>query len=114
MPRRNTGSPGQREATMPLPTPVTILLIDDEPGFLKALAHSLRRDGYTVDTADNGNCALVQLEEHRYDVILCDLRMPELDGPTFYNILTSQYPHLRPRVIFLTGDTLSNDSMVFL
>ena len=49
-----------------------------------------------------------------YDVILCDLRMPELDGPAFYAILTRQYPALRQRVIFLTGDTGGEASRTFL
>ena len=39
-----------------------------------------------------------------YDVIVCDLRMPERDGPAFSAILTRQYPALRQRVIVLTGD----------
>jgi len=47
-------------------------------------------------------------------VLLCNMQMPELDGPAFYDILTSQYPALRQRVIFLTGDTLRSDSMAFL
>jgi CheY-like chemotaxis protein len=95
-------------------TPLTILLIDDEPGFVRALATLLRRDGYMVDTAGNGERALAQLQERRYDVLLCDLRMPELDGQTFADILRSQYPSLRQRVVFLTGDTFSADSMRFL
>ena len=99
---------------MPLHPSVTMLVIDDEPSFVRALAALLRRDGYAVDTADNGHRALAQLEEHPYDVLLCDVRMPELDGPTFYDILTRQYPHLRQRVIFLTGDTLSVESQRFL
>jgi CheY-like chemotaxis protein len=99
---------------MPRHTSVTMLVIDDEPSVTKALATLLRRDGSTVDTADNGHRALALLEEWRYDVILCDLRMPALDGPTFSAILTRQYPHLRMRVIFLTGDTLGADSMAFL
>ena len=99
---------------MPLYVSVTILVIDDEPSILKALARLLRRDGAMVDTADTGTRALALLQERRYDVLLCDLRMPDLDGPTFYDILTSQYPALRPRLIFLTGDTLSTDSLAFL
>ena len=46
-----------------------------------ALARLLRRDGHTVETAANGRLALAMLEERAYDLILCDLRMPELDGP---------------------------------
>jgi CheY-like chemotaxis protein len=95
-------------------TPVTILLIDDEPSFVRALASILRRNGAMVDTADNGNQALAQLQARRYDVILCDLRMPDVDGPTFYAILTSQYPLLCQRVVFMTGDTLGVASLEFL
>ena len=99
---------------MPLPTSGTLLVIDDEPSLSKALAPLLRRDGYTVDTAADGQRALALLQERRYDAIVCDLRMPELDGPTFYAILTQQYPSLCQRVLFLTGDTLSRDSSAFL
>ena len=100
--------------TMPLHAPVTLLVIDDDQSFRRALARLLRRDGATVDTAANGDRALALLQERHYEVILCDLHMPELDGPAFYDILTSQYPSLRQRVIFLTGDTLHADSLAFL
>jgi len=94
--------------------PGTILVIDDEPSVVRALAALLRRDGYRVATATNGRHALAQLQEQHYDVIVCDLRMPELDGPAFYAILTRQYPALRQRVIFLTGDTSGEASRTFL
>ena len=81
---------------------------------VRALSGLLRRDGYRVGTASNGRHALAQLQEQPYDVIVCDLRMPELDGPAFYAILTRQYPALRQRVIFLTGDTGSEDTRTFL
>ena len=94
--------------------PRTILVIDDEPSVVRALSGLLRREGYVVGTASNGRHALAQLQVQPYDVILCDLRMPELDGPAFYDLLTRQYPTLRQRVIFLTGDTLSGESQQFL
>jgi len=94
--------------------PATILVIDDEPSVVRALAGLLRRDGYRVSTASNGRHALAQLQVQPYDVIVCDLRMPELDGPAFYAILTRQYPALRQRVIFLTGDTGGDASRTFL
>ncbi len=100
--------------TMPLYAPVTLLVIDDAPSILSGLARLLHRDGPTVETAENGHRALTLLQERSYDVVLCDLHMPALDGPTFYAILTSQYPSLRQRVIFLTGDTLRADSLTFL
>jgi CheY-like chemotaxis protein len=95
-------------------TPVTILLIDDDLGFVSALARGLRHDGSTVDTVADGHAALTHLQTHRYDVVLCDLRMPARDGPAFYAILSRQYPDLRQRVIFLTGETLGVASTAFL
>jgi len=94
--------------------PRTILVIDDEPSVIRALSGLLRRDGYVVGTASNGRHALAQLQVQPYDVILCDLRMPELDGPAFYDLLTRQYPTLRQRVIFLTGDASGAASGRFL
>jgi CheY-like chemotaxis protein len=88
--------------------------VDDEPGIASALAHLLRRDGHTVDTAANGQMALTKLRTQAYDLILCDLRMPELDGPGLYHALQQQHPHLLQRVIFLTGDTLSEEARTFL
>ena len=94
--------------------PRTILVIDDEPSMIRAIAALLRRDGYLVGTASNGRYALTQLQERDYDVILCDLHMPDLDGPAFYALLACQYPALRQRVIFLTGDTRGEASRTFL
>jgi CheY-like chemotaxis protein len=55
---------------------VAILISDDEPSCASGLAQLLRRDDSTVDTMRHGHLALGQLQTHRYDVILCDLRMP--------------------------------------
>jgi DNA-binding response OmpR family regulator len=95
-------------------TALAILVVDDEPSFTSGVAVLLRRDGHTVDTAGNGELALAQLQERRYDIVLCDLHMPDIDRPTFYDILRHQYPSLCQRVIFLTGDTLRAHSLAFL
>ena len=100
--------------TMAPQTPVQILIVDDEPSVVSALARLLSHDGYTVETAGNGHLALAQLQAQRYDVILCDLVMPELDGSDFYTILLRHYPSLCKRVIFLTGDLLGAESTAFL
>jgi CheY-like chemotaxis protein len=77
------------------------LVIDDEPGIVHALTRVLQRDGYVVETAGNGRDGLAALQRKRYDVILCDLRMPELDGRAFYTHLRQRAPRLCQRVIFL-------------
>jgi CheY-like chemotaxis protein len=73
-----------------------------------------RRDGYTVETAGNGREALEKLRIQFYDVILCDLRMPELDGPGLYRELEREGSEFLPRFIFLTGDTLRPEAREFL
>ena len=57
---------------------------------------------------------LAMLQERPYDVILSDLRMPELDGPGLYRELAGRHPKLLRRIIFLTGDSLSTQVQVFL
>jgi CheY-like chemotaxis protein len=97
-----------------MPTPVKLLLIDDQPSFVRGLTRLLQRDGYTVETAANGYEALAQFPTHHYDVIVCDLQMPALDGHAFYDRLRRQFPSLCQRVIFVTGDTLGIESAAFL
>jgi two-component system NtrC family sensor kinase len=101
------------DASPPVPSS-TILLVDDEPGMASALARLLRRDGHTVETTANGRLALAMLQERAYDLILSDLRMPELDGPGLYRALEVHYPHLCQRFILLTGDTLSPEVFAFV
>jgi CheY-like chemotaxis protein len=95
-------------------TAAKILVIDDEPSLVRALAWLLQRDGYVVETAPNGRHALAALQRQRYDVILCDLRMPELDGRAFYAHLRQRAPALCSRVIFLTGDSGAAEHQAFL
>jgi DNA-binding response OmpR family regulator len=95
-------------------TPGTILVIDDEPSLVRALAVLLRRDGYRVETAQNGRHALAQLQAQRYDVIVSDLAMPEMDGHAFYLRLRQQCPWLARRVIFLTGADCEDPRVAFL
>jgi len=99
---------------MAVPPPATILLIDDEPSLLRGVARVLRREGYTVATAANGRYALAQLQVQRYDVILSDLEMPDIDGRAFYALLRQQYPALCKRVIFFTGASSEADNGAFL
>ena len=90
-----------------------VLVVDDDPGILSALMRLLQRDGHTVETAPMGKPPTLSCRRC-YDLILCDLLMPELDGQTLYGLLQGQLPALCQRMIFLTGDTLSPDSMRFV
>jgi CheY-like chemotaxis protein len=105
---------GEEGHPMASQTALQVLVVDDDPGILSGLARLLQRDGHTVQTATNGHAALALLHEGGYDLILCDLLMPELDGRTLYELLLRQHPALCQRMIFLTGDTLSPDSLRFV
>jgi two-component system NtrC family sensor kinase len=91
-----------------------ILVVDDEAGIRNSLAYLLRRDGHQVDTAANGRLALAKLQTRVFDLVLCDLRMPELDGPGLYRELEHHQPQMLQRMVFLTGDTLSPETRGFL
>ena len=86
-----------------------ILVIDDEPGMQRALTRLLQRDGHAVTTAVNGVDGLTALGQGSFQVILCDMRMPMLDGPGFYREVQRRYPHLASRMIFFTGDAMTED-----
>jgi CheY-like chemotaxis protein len=72
------------------------------------------RDGHRVDRAHSGREALTHLSNGEVDLILSDLRMPDLDGPALYHELAAQRPDLLPRLVFMTGDTLGGDMTGFL
>ena len=91
-----------------------VLIIDDEASVRQILNRALRRDGYQVDAVANGETGLDCLSSKAYDLILCDIRMPKLDGPDFYRQVRDKYPHLAPKIIFMTGDTLSPSTRFFL
>jgi CheY-like chemotaxis protein len=109
------------QAAEPAPEPAgservqrsAILLIDDEPGIARALTRLLQRSGHDITRATNGLEGLAALAKGAYDVILCDMRMPDLDGPGFYRELERRHSHLLSRVIFLTGDVLSPQAQAF-
>jgi CheY-like chemotaxis protein len=92
----------------------SILVVDDEPGVLAVLREVLSEDGYAVDTAADGQEALKKLQELVFDVIICDIRMPKMDGITFYRAIAQQEPDLLARWIFLTADILNPKTHDFL
>jgi EAL domain-containing protein (putative c-di-GMP-specific phosphodiesterase class I)/CheY-like chemotaxis protein len=69
-----------------------LLLVDDEPNILAALKRLLRRDGYTILTADCGAQGLEVLARNRVDVIISDQRMPGMTGVEFLRAAKLKYP----------------------
>jgi len=96
------------------PTAGRILLIDDEQSLVEILSRLLKRKGYHVDTAENGTAGLAALFKSHYDLILCDMRMPEMNGPQFYNQVAKKDEQLAKKIIFTTGDTVNTETRQFL
>jgi CheY-like chemotaxis protein len=91
-----------------------VLVVDDEPAVLRAFRRVLQRD-YDVLTARSGSEALrIVLSDSHLDGILCDLAMPELDGPAFFSELKELCPQLLPRVVFITGGIATEKSQHFV
>lgn len=111
----------QAAVERPLPAPAaqaggrrSFLIVDDEPELAALLADILREDAATIDIAASGSEALARLREREYDVILTDLRMPEMDGPELYRQVRQRWPHLAASMIFISGDALSPAVQRFL
>jgi two-component system response regulator AtoC len=61
-------------------TCLQVLVVDDEPAIRQVVAAQLRKAGYPVDQADSGNAALLKLSKGDIDVVICDIKMPDLSG----------------------------------
>lgn len=89
------------------PSPVRILLVDDEPSVLETIGDFLRHEGYAVTPVDGGGPALEKLKKSEFDIIITDLSMPGVDG--FAIMKEAQMLQPDTPVIVLTGrGTLEN------
>lgn len=66
---------------------VKILIVDDEPLIRDALAFKLTKDGYDIDTAEDGEKAIEKVEGNKYDMIISDVMMPFISGFELLKIL---------------------------
>jgi PAS domain S-box-containing protein len=91
-----------------------ILVVEDEAEIAQMVAEILGRDGHEVILAGSGREALARLEGAPVDLIISDVRMPDLDGPGLHGELTARSPALARRVMFMTGDVLTPETGSFL
>jgi PAS domain S-box-containing protein len=92
----------------------TALIADDEPELADALARFLAREGYESVVVNSGRDAIERVKDGTFDVILSDLRMPDVDGPAFHRWLCDHRPEFADRLGFVTGDTLGPAAVRFL
>lgn len=82
-------------------TPATLLLVDDEASILSSLRRLLRPAGYTIHTAESGKAGLEILEREPIDLVISDMRMPEMNGAQFLEQVRARWPATMR--ILLTG-----------
>lgn len=102
----DTLAPPGAVAPASLPTG-RILIVDDEPAIAALLAEALAADGHDARTATSGADALHAVAAARFDAVLTDLRMPDLDGARLVPRLVAADPRLEGRILAMTGDALS-------
>ncbi|MCP4502030.1 MAG: response regulator [Deltaproteobacteria bacterium] len=114
MPPQPNASALSSSSAIPKPSRrARILLIDDEPALVRALKRQLRE--YDVCCAQGGIEALERIrEEDSFDVVLCDLMMPDCTGMDLYDQVFIETPELVQRFIFMTGGVFTDRARDFL
>jgi CheY-like chemotaxis protein len=112
------GEETQREAgkmsRIEKPTRGRILVIDDEAAILDYMSQALSGAGYEVQTAADTALAKRFLLQLSYDLILLDIKMPQVNGIEFYEDVEKTVPGLQKKVIVITGDVMGEETKVFI
>jgi len=90
------------------------LVVESDMTVVDSVASALRIAGHVVDTASTRADALALMRRHRYGLVVSNLRMPDLNGPTFYEELARHAPRTLPGVIFITQSAFSHEYSRFL
>jgi CheY-like chemotaxis protein/nitrogen-specific signal transduction histidine kinase len=103
------------------PTPVMsgprrgrVLVIDDEEAVGAVVRRILQRENDVTTVTRADDALVLLLQGARFDVVLCDMMMPEMSGPDFYRALESAHPQLLDSVVFVTGGAFTAKSREFL
>jgi len=116
-----SAAPGQQAPALPesahgaakVPTG-RILVVEDEPSVAQLIVDVLREEGHQAEAVVDSQEGLSRLSRGQYDLVICDLRMPRLDGPAFYDALVRAGSPAQHHIIFITGDTLGPRTIEFL
>ncbi|MEX0298837.1 MAG: ATP-binding protein [Kordiimonas sp.] len=103
------GSSGEKEIE-----PQNVLVVDDEEDIQRVLRDILEHQGHSVHTETSGRKALEYLQDKSADIVITDLRMPEMSGDDIHTVLEVKQPTLAANTIVMTGDNLSRTAKQFL
>ncbi|HEY2820961.1 MAG TPA: ATP-binding protein [Candidatus Acidoferrum sp.] len=91
-----------------------VLVVEDEPTVARLISDVLEDEGLHVEALLDGREALERAAEEDYDLVICDMKMPELDGEHFYKTLAATGNPLSRRFLFVTGDVVAAHTHDFL
>jgi two-component system NtrC family sensor kinase len=114
LPAGQPAAPARPVTAAPPVHRLRILVVDDEPHIQHYMRATLEAWGHAVTVASNGRGGLEQALAAPFDVIISDLRMPELGGREMLEQLRAQQPAVADRVVISTGDTVRGDTLAFL
>ena len=89
-----------------------ILVVDDDPNLLELLSVTMGSHGYEVQSATNGESALLELRKNRFDLLVLDIMMPVMDGWELMKIVKDDPELDRVKVILLTAKNTDKDEMI--
>ena len=118
-PTASSARPTARPAPLePARQSLRILVVDDEESIRRSLVRFLERRGHVVEVASSGLQALQRIDDARdgetFDIVLTDLRMPELGGDQLFRLLRARGRGLERRLVFVTGDSATSSAHEFL
>ena len=112
--RCSSGSSSTTMITLSPPRRARIMVVDDDPGVVSALRLMLE-DDHDVTSVSNGPEALRMLvRDATYDVVFCDLMMPEVSGKDLYEALQLNCPGHERRLVFMAGGAFPPEASRFL
>ncbi len=91
---------------------INVLIVDDEETILELLDEYLSERGYNVDAVKNGLIALSMIKSGKYHAIVTDIDMPIMDGIGLYKSLEVSAPHMKDKVIFISGSEYDYDEHI--
>jgi two-component system NtrC family sensor kinase len=109
-----TEEPRPAETRSPFGAGRAVLVVDDEPELLQLCTALLQSAGFAVETAGGGERAIDAISRRKFDVIVCDWKMPGLNGIQLHEHLCAANVLAASRMIFMTGDVISDTFQEFL
>lgn len=112
--RLATARPPSRRPFTPVGAGKSVLIVDDEEWIRVLVGELLEREGYSVEPVSSGEQAIAILRDRKFDLVLCDWKMPGMNGMRIFEHLLVNDLELAKRVLFMTGDVVNDTFEEFL